>query len=125
MRKLDSIDLIVRDVPSAAAFFRDVVGLTLRVDDPRYAELDGEGMTIMLSPDAMVAVKPGAGVILHFQVTDVAEALEQARGRGATVLREPAPTDWGTESAMIAGPEDIIVDFYSWIGDHFNQRPTA
>lgn len=125
MRKLDSIDLIVQDVPSAAAFFRDVVGLTLRVDDPRYAELDGEGVTIMLSPDAMVPVKPGAGVILHFQVTDVAEALEQARARGATILRERAPTDWGTESALIAGPEDIIVDFYSWIGDHFGQRPTA
>ncbi len=112
MRKLDNLDLIVQDVPSAAAFFRDVVGLTLRVSEERFAELDAGDVTIMLSPDALVPVKRAAGVILHFQVDDVGQALERDRSHGATVLLEPTRTDWGTESAMIAGPEDIVVDFY-------------
>ena len=110
--KLDNLDLIVDDVPGAAAFFRDVVGLTVRVLDPRFAEIDAGPVTLMLSPDALVPMKSARGMILHFQVDDVAEAVERARGRGATILLEPAPTDWGWESAMIAGPAEIVVDFY-------------
>lgn len=119
MRTFDNLDLVVKDVPSAAAFFRDIVGLTLRVNEERFAELDAGSMTIMLTPDAMVPVKPAAGVILHFQVEDVGQALDAARTRGATVLLEPTRTDWGTESAMIAGPEEIVIDFYRWVEPHF------
>lgn len=119
MRTFDNLDLIVQDVPAAAAFFRDVVGLTVRVDDERFAEMDaGGGMTIMLSPDALVPVQSAAGMILHFQVDDVAAALQHAQQRGATVLLPLTHTDWGTESAMIAGPEQIIIDFY-----HPNPEP--
>ena len=110
--KFDNLDLIVRDVPSAAALFRDVLGVEPRVLDERYAELESGSVTIMLSPDAMVPVQPARGVIVHFQVEDVGQALKRARSRGATVLMEPARTDWGWESAMIAGPEEIVIDLY-------------
>ncbi len=116
--RFDNLDLIVRDVPSAAAFFRDVLGVEPRVLDERYAELDSGAVTIMLSPDAMVPTKPARGVIVHFQVEDVARALETARGRGATVLMEPTRTAWGWESAMIAGPEEIVIDLYRPVGPH-------
>ena len=49
----------------------------------------------MLSLDALVPVKHAAGVILHFEVDDVGQALERARSHGATVLLEPTRTDWG------------------------------
>ena len=112
MATFNNLDIIVRNVPTAAAFFRDVVGLTLRVNEERFAEIDTGTVTIMLSPDAMVPTIPAAGIILHFQVDNVSLALEQARERGATVLLELTRTDWGTESAMIAGPDDIVIDFY-------------
>jgi uncharacterized glyoxalase superfamily protein PhnB len=73
-------------------------------------------VTIMLSPEAMVPMKPARGVILHFRVEDDSRALEKARSKGARVLMEPTQTDWGWESAMIAGPEDIVVDLYRPIG---------
>ena len=112
MRNCNQIDLIVRDVPTAARFFRDIVGLTLRVDEPRFAELDGEAITIMLSADALIPVQPASGVILHIQVEDIRAALEQALKHNARVLLELTQTDWGTESAIIAGPEGIAIDFY-------------
>ncbi len=112
MRNCNQIDLIVRDVPTAARFFRDIVGLTLRVDDPHFAELDGQTITIMLSSDALVPVQPASGIILHIQVEDVRAALEQALAHQDRVLLEPIHTDWGTESAIIAGPEGIAIDFY-------------
>ncbi len=118
MRTFDNLDLVVKDVPAATAFFRDVVGLAVRVGEERFAELDSGAVTIMLTPDAMVPTRPAAGVILHFKVEDVTQALDQACSRGATVLLEPTRTDWGTESAMIAGPDEIVVDFYRWAGPH-------
>lgn len=110
---LNQLDLIVQNVPEATAFFRDVLGLTVRFAEERFAELDAGGFTLMLSPDALVpAPTNAAGVILHFQVDEVAQALESARTHGAKVLLEPTLTGWGTESALIAGPEEVIIDLY-------------
>lgn len=111
MRAIVSLDLVVRDVPAAAAFFRDVVGLPLRVNEPRFAELDAGPITLMLSPDALVPTEPARGVILHLAVDDVHAAYDEACRRGAVGLLAPTRTDWGTESAMVAGPEGIVIDF--------------
>ena len=111
--ELDKMDLIVSDVRGAAAFFADALGLRLTANEVRFAEVDvGAGRTIMLSPDAMVPTEPARGVILHFRVEDVHKAVERARSRGATVLLEPVTTDWGWESAMLAGPGGVVIDLY-------------
>ncbi|MEM7030587.1 MAG: VOC family protein [Chloroflexota bacterium] len=112
MPKFASIDLVVRDVPAATAFFRDVVGLTVSFEDERFAELESGAVTLMLTPDALVPTKPASGIILHFEAPDVSAALTRAKDHGVTILMEPTRTDWGTESAMVAGPEDIVIDFY-------------
>lgn len=109
---LRSLDLIVRDVPAAATFFREVLQLPLRASGERYAEVDTGGITIMLSPDALVPTEPARGLILHFEVSDVRSSVEQARERGAVVLRELTVTDWGWESALLQGPEDIVIDLF-------------
>ncbi|MBV7328477.1 VOC family protein [Chloroflexi bacterium TSY] len=112
MSKLNSIDLMVSDVPAAAKFFREVAGMELRFDDVRFADLASGEFALMLSPDAMVPTEKARGIILHFAVDDVAQTVQTAIEKGATVLLEPVKTDWGTESAMIQGPEGIVVDFY-------------
>ncbi len=111
--ELDKIDLIVNDVPAASAFFADTLGLRLVISEDRFAEVDvGAGRTLMLSPDAMVPTEPARGVILHFRIDDVDEAVARARAHGATVLLEPMTTDWGWRSAMVAGPEGTMIDLY-------------
>lgn len=82
MSRLDRLDLSVRDIPVAAAFFRDVLGLTLRVNEERYAELGAGLVTLMLSPDAMVPDGTAAGTILRIPVNDVAATLRRAGWRG-------------------------------------------
>ncbi len=118
MPTFDNIDLIVRDVPAATAFFEEVVGLTVRYADENFAELESGAVTIMLSPAAMTPMGFASGVILHFQVEDVRAAWLRAVERDATILMEPAITDWGTESVMIAGPEGLVIDFYRWVSPH-------
>lgn len=120
MAKFDNLDLIVRDVPAAVHFFETVVGLEARIFDENFAELESGEVTIMLSPAAMVPVKPVAGVILHFQVDNVHKALERAVAYGATILMEPTLTDWGTESLLISGPEEMVIDLYRWVSSHYS-----
>lgn len=109
---LRSLDIIVDDVRSAAALLRDAFGLEVIVLEDRFAELRAEPLTLMLSPDAMVSMQPARGVILHFEVPDPAAAAAHAVGAGASVLHGLTTTDWGTESVLLAGPADLVVDFY-------------
>jgi len=92
--RLDSLDVILRDVPSATAFFRDTLGLALIASDELFAEFDAGGFQLMLSPEALVPTQTARGVILHFRVPDVAVALKATRSRGARVLLELTRTDW-------------------------------
>jgi predicted enzyme related to lactoylglutathione lyase len=112
MPALTSIDLIVTDIPHAVAFFRDVVGLTVLQEFERFAELDAGDIHLLLSPDALVPVTPASGNILHFQEADLAAAGKRATRFGATILRGPQATDWGTVSLLVQGPESIVVDFH-------------
>jgi predicted enzyme related to lactoylglutathione lyase len=109
---LNALDLIVEDVPAAAAFFRDALGLGVAEHGERFAEVEAGPVRIMLSPDAMVPMARAAGVILHFEVEDVGVAVERARAAGARVLLGPMRTDWGWESALVAGPGETVVDLY-------------
>lgn len=120
MSKFDNLDLIVRDVTAAVDFFERVVGLTARYSDENFAELESGAVTIMLSPAAMVPVRPAAGIILHFQVENLSAARERAAAGGAPILMEPTLTDWGTESLLIAGPEEMVIDLYRWVGPHYS-----
>ena len=109
---LNQLDLIVTDVPAATAFLAAALGVDPAYAEERFAEFRLGATTVMLSPDALVPMAKARGVILHCEVPNVDRALARARAAGATVLRETAPTDWGWESAMIAGPDAIVIDFY-------------
>ena len=60
----------------------------------------------------MVPSEPARGVVVHFEVDDVKAEVERMRANGATVALEPTATDWGTEMAMIAGPEQVVVSVF-------------
>lgn len=110
--KLAAMDVIVKDVPQAAAFFRDVLGASVPEEFDRFAQVDLGAVQLMLSSDAMVPVDNARGVILHFEVDDVAAATAAAESRGAEVLLQPTSTDWGMQIAIIQGPEGLLIEFY-------------
>ena len=109
---LVSLDLIVDDVRAAAALLRDAFALEVTVLEDRFAELRADPVTLMLSPDAMVPMGPARGVILHFEVDDPAAEARRATAAGATVLQDLTRTDWGTESVLLAGPADLVIDYF-------------
>jgi uncharacterized glyoxalase superfamily protein PhnB len=109
---LTSLDVIVDDVRSAAALLRDAFGFEVNVLDDRFAELRADPLILMLSPDAMVPMETARGVILHLRVDDPRARAARAVAAGATVLQEFTVTDWLTESVLLAGPAELVIDFY-------------
>jgi catechol 2,3-dioxygenase-like lactoylglutathione lyase family enzyme len=123
------VTLVCRDIPAGVAFFRDVLALPVRQRGPHYAEIDLGDRTAGLTPPpeaadtdesdpnrqsvlARIPSQRTRGVILQVRVDDVVAALEEARSRGAIVLMDRVITEWGTESAFVAGPDDVVVEIY-------------
>lgn len=123
--QLNAIDLIVSDVPAATRFFRDVLGLDAQEADERSARFQSGSMTLTIAwlrrpfgakemrPDAVAPATSASGLLLHFQVQDVGLAVLKATATGAQVLAGPDETGWGTNSAILAGPEHILIELYS------------
>ena len=105
-----AIDIQVDDIPKATKLLADAYGWRVLSDDASFGELDAGGLRVMLSRDAMVPWGELGGVILHEYVDDVARAAERAVAAGAELVAGPLKTDWGTESAYLKGPGQLIVD---------------
>jgi catechol 2,3-dioxygenase-like lactoylglutathione lyase family enzyme len=110
------VELALDDVPAGARFFRHVLALPVRYDDLQHAEVRlTADVTVRLAP-----ARPYTGVVTHrtpgpmlqLEVPVVSAALVELRRRGATVLIEPVLTEWGTESAFVAGPGDLVIEVY-------------
>jgi catechol 2,3-dioxygenase-like lactoylglutathione lyase family enzyme len=114
---IEPVEIVCDDVPAGVSFFRDVLALPVR-------ELDGRRAEVQLGPRLTACLQPrpddqpvrrghrGAGLILEIEVPEVTAAVQEIRRRGGAVLIEPVVTEWGTESAFVAGPGDLVVELY-------------
>lgn len=93
--RIGNVLYAVDDLDGAVAFYRDALGLPVKVrDGTRYAGLDGGGVTLALvTADEDVAAGTPAAAI---RVADVPAALARAVAAGAVLLRGPE-----------AGPHEI------------------
>jgi len=110
------VELPVDDVCAAARFFRQVLAVPVHQHDANRADVD-------LAPDLVAHLRTAParpltvprdrpGPVISLEVPDLRGAVEELRRRGATVLVEPVLTDWGTRSAFLSGPEDVLLEVY-------------
>ena len=79
--------LMAQEMDRAIAFYRDVIGLELRLqagDD--WAELGGGDAAVALHGGGNAEYRPTG---LAFTVSDVAAACEEVRGGGGRIMRDP------------------------------------
>lgn len=122
-----SVNLLVRDVPRAVAFHRDVLGATVVYADADFAVIRravrGGSAEWMLHADHTYGSHPllaltgdnavrGAGVELRLHGCDPDAAAAAAGRLGHTVLAAPADKPHGLREAYIADP-----DGYVWVPD--------
>jgi predicted enzyme related to lactoylglutathione lyase len=99
-----------------AAFFADVLGLTVTGDAAGgYAEVSTGGPTISLHRGALLDnVAPHGGTLLQFRSDDVVADIAAIQARGGAVPVAPRRTDWGTITAYVAGPHGVLVELYQF-----------
>jgi catechol 2,3-dioxygenase-like lactoylglutathione lyase family enzyme len=98
---IGNIILAVRDMDRSLAFYRDAVGLEVRMATPEFAFLQAGGVTLCLrhSPRAAEG-EPDASVEIVFSVTDIHEAHGVLKARGVDFRVEPrvvTGTLWATD----------------------------
>lgn len=100
LSEITSVMLGVRDLNSSLEFYRDKLGLKVKMQEPQLALLDAGPVTLGLSP-GHVRVSPqvnGATEIV-FRVENVRAARQALIERGISFMNEPrqvTPVDWAS-----------------------------
>lgn len=113
MPTINATTLIVTEPSAVAARLAEAFGWEVTQDYGPFAELSaGEGALIWLNVPSGITSHTQQGTLVHYQVEDVATAVEHARAAGASILREPTHMDFGVESGWAQVDGGPIVDLY-------------
>lgn len=117
-RKLMATEVIVRDLATYTAFYRDTFGLEVResestpdsvsfqMDNVSFFLLEARGAAQMISSQPLDLEFAGSPrVLLAAGVEDVDAAYQTLIAKGVRFLRPPTDQPWGLRTAYFADPE--------------------
>lgn len=116
LRRIIATELIVRDLATCAAFYRDTLGLQMTESEPDHVVfkvgdlylflLEAAGAAQMMSEEPLdIPTGGGSKVLLAASVEDVDALYEDLRTKGVTLLRHPTDQPWGLRTAYFTDPE--------------------
>jgi len=115
MKKLDYAIVFVSDMDRSVAFYRDVLGLPLKFDSPKWSEFSNEGSLIALHPADSVnpegadqGRKPAGSCHLGFGVADLDAFHKHMLANKVKVLQAPKKEDFG-RLAVYADPDGLPI----------------
>lgn len=114
-QKLFANCLLVEDFDRSMHFYRDILGLTVNSVDGKFADfkLEGTSLAIFQRNEATVMfpekyMGSTGGVVLCFQVPDVAKACNELTGKGVKIFEGPKTVPWGQTVAYFKDPDGHI-----------------
>lgn len=120
VQSLDYVVLIVDHLGSSLTFYRDILGIPLKHQAERFAQLEtGTTRLGLFTREAMARTlgepltKPGRGTEafeIGFKVEDVDAAYEEAVAAGATGQTPPHDQPWGQRTAYLRDPDGNLVE---------------
>jgi lactoylglutathione lyase len=121
--ELTDVRLLVHDFRGCLEFYRDVLGLNVRMEVPDvYAELEAGGVHVSLYPHDLMrkAVPSLQGAessdrfLLNLRVDDTDASYRQLRERGVAFMTEPHDKEeWGIRVAHFRDPDGNLIEIYS------------
>jgi lactoylglutathione lyase len=112
--------LFVADLPGSIAFYRDVLGLPLRLANESYAEFATEGAKFSLFarselPGLIGAAAPTGEVPwpqgeVAFFCSDVDAEHRRLLEAGVRILSRPTDRPWGERTLHLADPDGNVVE---------------
>lgn len=118
--------VLVRDLETSVAFYRDRLGFELVHRAPGFADFAGAGHTLALWERAHIAEHAGVSVDLEasaslaiaVRLADAAEvdaAYAELFEKGVPFVRPPADYPWNARCVYFAGPDGEIWELYAWL----------
>lgn len=112
------IVLYVQDLAASVAFYREVVGLTVKLEGDGYIEFVTTGTKFGLYDRARLreligreAIQGGPCAQLVFLVPDADLEAERLRRLGAEILAGPLDRPWGHRTVHTVDPDGNVVEF--------------
>jgi len=117
MRRVDYVIHYVQSLGRSVAFYRDVIGLEVRIQGDGYVEFALENTKFALFERSKLPEligreggDPPCGEI-GFLVEDVDAEAERLESLGAQILRGPMDRPWRERTLHIADPDGNVVEF--------------
>ncbi|WP_116050231.1 VOC family protein [Amycolatopsis palatopharyngis] len=117
MRRIDYVITYVESLSGSVEFYRDVIGLDVRVEGDGYVEFAVENTKFSLFERAKLPALIGgtAGRAptgeIAFVVDDVDAEAARLRRAGVDILTGPVDRPWGERTLHFADPDGNVVEF--------------
>ena len=104
-----------RDLGTALAFYRDLLGGTVDYEfpgpdgEPGYVDLELGTAHVGIARDPAAGGDTSARISLWVYADDCDAAVERLRSAGVKVLEEPVDQPWGERVARVADPDGNVV----------------
>jgi lactoylglutathione lyase len=107
--KLGLVMIVVRNMERSVAFYRDVLGLKLLIQQDNWSQLDAGNILIGLHPDGdEVKVSPTTGMSIGIYVDDMDKAVAEIRSRFGKIAVGPRRDPFG-RWALVFDPDGYSI----------------
>ncbi|KGR82022.1 VOC family protein [Lysinibacillus odysseyi] len=114
------IILYVNDFEKTMHFYKDILGLTVKMQQGTYVEFDTGSTTLSINTRQSAKEEIGLDVPdsssstqtfeVGFVVEDVPAAIDKLRSQGISIIKEPVTKPWGQTVAYIADPDGHYIE---------------
>jgi lactoylglutathione lyase len=126
LNHISLITILTDNVPRLAAFYRDVLGFTIKQDLNLYVEFHNEGVRFAICARSILhdasehtsytETRRGQSFELAFPCAEPAavdQTYAELIAKGAISIHAPADMPWGQRTAMFADPDGNIHEIFA------------
>ena len=108
--RIGSVILLVDDMERSAQFYKDTIGLKLKVKTNDWIEFFDKGTTISLHPRRRKDVDDNGhtNVLVGFMVSDMDEVVKDLKAKDVRFFKEPKNEPFG-KHAIIVDPDGHLI----------------
>jgi len=109
--KIGSVILLVDDMERSTKFYKDTIGLKLKVKTTDWIEFFEKGTTLALHPrrkDADEKRKGHPNILVGFMVSDLDQVVKDLKAKNVKFFKEPKSEPFG-KHAIILDPDDHLI----------------
>ena len=112
--------LYVNDFEKTMHFYKDILGLPVKMQQDTYVEFDTGATTLSINTRQSIKEEIGLNVPeasvstqtfeIGFVVDDVPATIDKLRGQGVPIIKEPVTKPWGQTVAYAADPDGHYIE---------------